>query len=145
MRVAPSHLIFPPTTISMFASLARQYPHAQLVYRGGSGLIAPDPDLSTAAVARQALSSIGVPVDRMVFEDKSRTTHENAIEATALVHPTNSRNGFWLPAPSICRAPSRCFRKAGWDVFPVPASYMTDGKFSFRLRFALATICRRWI
>src|SRR6185312_9892885 len=71
-----------------FASLARQYPQARLVYAGGSSLLAPHGmSITNADVAKKALAAYGVPVDRVTFEDKSRTTHENATAAAALVHP----------------------------------------------------------
>jgi uncharacterized SAM-binding protein YcdF (DUF218 family) len=31
-----------------------------------------------------------------------------------------------------------CFREAGWNVYPAPANYLTDGQFSSRLGFDLA-------
>jgi uncharacterized SAM-binding protein YcdF (DUF218 family) len=31
-----------------------------------------------------------------------------------------------------------CFREAGWNVYPAPANYLTDGQFSTRLGLDLA-------
>ncbi len=122
----------------VFASLARRYPQAKLLYTGGSGLIAPNPDLSNAEVARKALGGLGVPVEHMVFEDTSRNTYENAVKSAALVNPTKQQK--WLLVTSAQHMPRTvlCFRKAGWNVVPFPASYITSGEFNTRLQFALA-------
>lgn len=120
-----------------FAALAREYPKAHLVFAGGSGLLAPDPNIKDAEVARRALAGMGVPVDRMVFEDQSRNTYENAVKAAALVHPTPQQT--WLLVASARHMPRSlgCFRKAGWNIFPATTGYLTDGVFSARLTFNL--------
>ncbi len=67
-----------------FADLARRYPQAKLVFTGGSGDIFR-PDLKEAGIAREALKRMGVDVERVVFEDQSRNTYENATLSGALV------------------------------------------------------------
>jgi len=120
-----------------FAALARQYPQAKLVFTGGSGLLTPDAKVKDADVARQALGSIGVPVDRVIFEDMSRNTYENAIKTAALLHPTLQQN--WLLVTSAWHMPRAMasFRKAGWNVYAAPTDYMTSGEVSSRLQFDL--------
>ncbi len=116
-RGAPSAL-FSAGDYLVFAALIRQYPQAKLVFSGGSNLIAPsNTKLQPADVARHALASIGVPVDRMTFEDKSRNTYENAVKAAALMHPTPQQK--WLLVTGAFHMPRTVasFRKAGWNVF----------------------------
>ena len=90
--------------------------------------MAPAAKLTDAEVAKEALADVGVPVDRMIFEDKSRNTHENAINAAALVHPKPQEK--WLLVTSAFHMPRSIasFRKAGWNVYPAPTDYMTSGK-----------------
>ncbi len=120
-----------------FAALARQYPDAKLIYTGGSGFLMRDPRLSNAAVARQALESLGVPVERMMFEDVSRNTHENAVMAAEMAQPKPQQT--WLLVTSAFHMPRSmaCFRKAGWNVLPATTGYITPGTFSKTLRFNL--------
>lgn len=122
----------------MFAKLAREHPSAKLVFSGGSGLVAPNAVMKDAEVAKQALAFMGVPVDRMVFEDKSRNTHENAAMTAALVHPEPQQK--WLLVTSAFHMPRAmgCFRKVGWNVMPAPADYKTSGEWSSRPRLNLA-------
>lgn len=118
-----------------FATLARQYPQAKLMFSGGSGLLAPAAGMKDADVVRQILTGIGMPGERIMFEDRSRNTHENAVLAAAMAHPESRQN--WLLVTSAWHMPRAigCFRKAGWNVYPAPADYLSDGKFSTRLQF----------
>ena len=117
----------------VFAELARRYPQAQLVFSGGSGrLVSEDATLKDAEVARQTLNQIGVPTERMIFEDRSRTTHENATFSADLIHPRPDQT--WLLVTSAFHMPRAmaCFRAAGWPVLPAPAGYMTSTVASYR-------------
>ncbi|MFX6838583.1 YdcF family protein, partial [Acinetobacter baumannii] len=77
-----------------FAALARKYPKAKLVFSGGSSRITPLAGAREAEVAKQALASLGVPVEKMAFEDASRNTRENAVFSYNLVHPQGDET--WL-------------------------------------------------
>jgi uncharacterized SAM-binding protein YcdF (DUF218 family) len=121
-----------------FASLARQYPQAKLVFSGGSGRLTPDAQLKDAEVAKQIMASIGMPADRITFEDQSRNTYENAIKTAMLIHPTPQQK--WLLVTSAWHMPRamEVFRKAGWNVYAAPADYVTSGGFSSKLQFNLS-------
>jgi len=119
----------------VFAMRARDYPQARLVYAGGSSQLVPLSKLADAEVARQALAAYDVPLDRVTFETKSRTTHENAEAAALLIHPKPTEK--WLLVTSAHHMPRAigAFRKAGWNIYPAPADYRTDGKFTSDLHF----------
>ncbi|MGE3622427.1 MAG: YdcF family protein [Bdellovibrionales bacterium] len=122
-----------------FAALARQYPNAKLVYAGGSPIVAPVPGkLTNADVAREAMESIGLPVDRITFEGKSRNTYENAVNAAAIVHPRPDEK--WLLVTTAFHMPRAmgCFRKAGWNVYAAPSNYTTTGALNSDLNFDFA-------
>ena len=74
-------------------ALARRYPQARIVFTGGSGRLVPDAS-SEADVAVRLLESLGVTADRIIAEDRSRTTAENAIFTKALVNPKPTER--WL-------------------------------------------------
>lgn len=118
-----------------FAALARKYPDAQLVFSGGSPLVVPDSSIKDHEVAKQALASIGVPVDKMLFETESRNTHENAVNSFKLVHPSPDQT--WLLVTSAFHMPRALatFRKAGWPVLPATSGYVTGESFSTHLEF----------
>ncbi|MFY9286995.1 MAG: YdcF family protein [Alphaproteobacteria bacterium] len=120
-----------------FASLARQYPNAKLVYVGGSGLLTPDAKIKEVDVAVAALGKLGVPKERILVEDKSRNTRENARNAFTVLKP--EANQTWLLVTSAWHMPRSmaAFQKAGWSILPSPTGYLTSGTFSWKLDFSL--------
>lgn len=107
--------------------LARRFPSATLAFTGGSAsLIAKE--TSEADAARALWASIGYPVEKVVFEDKSRNTVENAVNTAALVKPKPGER--WLLVTSGYHMPRSVgiFRKAGFDVVAAPVDFRTSFK-----------------
>ena len=127
-----------------FASLARRYPAARLVF-SGRGVWRHADSYSEADVARAALAEMGLDTSRVAFENKSRNTAENAINSQALMHPQPGQ--VWLLVTSAAHMPRavNCFRAIGWNVLPYPVDYRTgeapDG-FVFEPRVALGSLDR---
>ncbi|MBM3584515.1 MAG: YdcF family protein [Alphaproteobacteria bacterium] len=115
-----------------FVALARRYPDARLVFSGGSAALTGDQP-PEAEGARRLLEDLGVPLERVTFEDRSRNTAENATETKALVDPQPGET--WLLVTSAFHMPRAVasFRKAGWAVVPVPMDYQTGGAGSIGL------------
>jgi len=105
-----------------FVALARRYPKAKLVFSGGSGEIVASP-VTEADVARVFYAELGIDPHRVLFESKSRNTHENAALAYRLVRPHPRER--WLLVTSAADLPRAVgsFRAAGWPVIAVPADY----------------------
>ncbi len=108
------------------AVLARRLPEAQVVVTGGAGalLLSGEPDGDTAP---RLLEALGVSRDRMVLENRSRNTYENAQFTRELLQPDSSRR--WLLVTSAFHMPrsAALFSKAGFDVIPWPVDYRTAG------------------
>jgi uncharacterized SAM-binding protein YcdF (DUF218 family) len=53
------------------------------------------------------------------------------------IHPGKEA---WLLVASASHMPRSiaCFREAGWNIYPAPANYLTDGQFSTQLGLDLA-------
>jgi uncharacterized SAM-binding protein YcdF (DUF218 family) len=107
------------------AELARRNPDARIVFTGGSGnLFAPDD--RDADAARPLLARLGVPPSRVLFEDRSRNTHENARESFRLARPGPDET--WVLVTSAFHMPRAvgCFRRAGWRVIAFPVDRRAD-------------------
>jgi len=104
--------------------LARDYPKARLAFTGGNGTLIHGPN-SEATVARDIFTELGVDQSRMVYEDRSRTTYENAVLLKALLNPQPGQ--LWLLVTSAWHMPRAVglFRHAGWTVLPYPVAYKT--------------------
>ena len=110
--------------MTAFVSLARRYPNAKLVFAGGTGQLVSGPQ-SEADVARALYQQLGIDPRRIVFENRSRNTHENALYARNLVHPRSDEH--WLLVTTAADLPRAVgsFRGVGWPVIAVPADYHT--------------------
>ena len=112
--------------LTVIAELARRYPDARIIFSGGSGAVifAERPE---AEFALQLLESLGVPRDRIVPEDKSRNTVENARFSRDLAQPKPGER--WLLVTSAYHLPRAVgiFRKAGFPVEAYPVDWRTRG------------------
>lgn len=70
---------------------------------------------------------IGVPRTRLILENRSRNTQENAAFSAALVQPKPGER--WLLVTSAWHMPRAigCFRQAGFTVDAFPVDYRTRG------------------
>jgi len=117
--------------LTEFIALARRYPKLKLVYTGGSASLT-NPTIKETMVARRLFDALGVAPGRVIYEDQSRNTHENAVLTHRLVAPLPGEK--WVLITSARHMPRSVgvFRKAGWDVIPFPVSYMTyEGDYRF--------------
>jgi len=72
--------------ITVIAELARKYQSARILYSGGNGSPVPGGG-SEAQIAAALFETFGVPARRLILEDQSRTTAENAAFSRRLVMP----------------------------------------------------------
>jgi uncharacterized SAM-binding protein YcdF (DUF218 family) len=121
--------------ITETAVLAHRYPQARIVASGGNAAILPRPHEEEAGLMRAELVALGVAGDRVLVEDRSRNTYENATLSRDLAHPQPGET--WLLVTSAWHMPRAvgCFRQIGWDVLPYPVDYRTEARP--RLEFLL--------
>jgi uncharacterized SAM-binding protein YcdF (DUF218 family) len=107
-----------------FVALSRRYPAARLLFTGGIGTVMPDVE-PEAVAARELFSELGLPPERVIYEDRSRTTYENAVFSRELAQPRPGET--WLLVTSAAHMPRSVgvFRHVGWTVIPWPTSYKT--------------------
>jgi uncharacterized SAM-binding protein YcdF (DUF218 family) len=106
------------------ADLARRFPRARVVYTGGSGDLLY-PQFKEAHVAPSVFAALGIDPERVMYEDRSRNTYENAVMTRDMVDP---RPGdVWLLVTSALHMPRSigCFRGIGWSVVAVPTDFVT--------------------
>jgi uncharacterized SAM-binding protein YcdF (DUF218 family) len=110
-----------------FATLARRYPDARLVYSGGSGSLI-DNEAKEADYAVKLMEQLGIPRARMEIERLSRNTAENATLTKALVQPKPGER--WLLVTSAAHMPRSMgiFRKVGFPVEAYPVDWRTGGE-----------------
>lgn len=108
------------------ARLAHAYPSARILVSGGNAFDADAPH-SEASAMRHLLIELGVSPSRIIIEDASRTTAENAAGVARL-----TPGGAWLLVTSAFHMPRAVgtFRKAGLHVIAAPTDWRVRGSGS---------------
>jgi uncharacterized SAM-binding protein YcdF (DUF218 family) len=122
--------------------LARRFPQARVVFSGGSGALFTTEGPEAVSAAR-LLEGLGIAKERTVLEDKSRTTHENALYTKRLIEPKPGER--WLLVTSAWHMPRAvgCFRQVGFAVEAWPVDYRTSGRVELRLHGSVHDGLRR--
>lgn len=113
--------------------LAQLYPAAKILISGGSGYMFPQGDTEAEAGMR-FFKDLGVDPARIIQEDGSRNTEENAQFTKQTLNPQPGET--WLLLTSAYHMPRSVglFRKAGFAVVPWPTDNFTAGNETFGLR-----------
>jgi len=138
--------------LTAFAELARRYPQAKLVFTGGAGQILFDRE-KEADIAGRLFAGLGLEPDRVLLEDRSKNTWQNALYTKDLVDPAPGER--WLVVTTAWHMPRSigCFRAAGFDVDAYPVDYRTRGRSDLWRPFSAVseglrrvdTATREWI
>ncbi len=125
--------------ITEFAKLANRFPHARLIYTGGSGSLRYQED-KEADFAAPFLRQLGVNTDRIIFENQSRNTYENAVLSYELAAPKPGET--WILVTSAAHMPRAvgCFRRTGWPgLIPYPVDFHFAGDENLTPPLSLAS------
>ena len=125
MRNAPAEDVVEGRLVAA-AELARRYPSARIVFSGGTG--APEYTPPETEAARAVFGQLGVPQNRISYEDRSRNTWENLAFAQKLVHP--KRGEVWVLATSASHLPRAMLiaDRLHWQLVPWPTDYKTTNE-----------------
>ncbi len=114
------------------AALALRFPEARIIFSGGSGrlrdLVTSRPDLPS--VASDFFASVGISNERVVWEDQSRNTAENAKFSFAIVKPNPDATWVLVTSAFHMGRALASFQAAGWpNIIPYPVDYRS-GNFA---------------
>lgn len=106
--------------------LALRHPQAKVVFTGGvGGLLARGAEAALPVGA--FLTEAGVAPERLVLENRSRNTYENAVFTRELVKPAAGERWYLVTSAYHMPRAMGLFRKAGFDVVAYPVDYRTRG------------------
>jgi uncharacterized SAM-binding protein YcdF (DUF218 family) len=117
------------------AKLAKRYPDARIVFSGGSAAVLFD-ERPEAEFALRLLEDLGLPRGRVIAEDKSRNTVENARFSRELAQPKPGER--WVLVTSAYHLPRAMgvFRNVGFPVEAYPVDWRTRGSGDMLRPFA---------
>ncbi|AHK43037.1 MULTISPECIES: YdcF family protein [Ensifer] len=134
------------------AMLAKRYPQARILISGGDGSFSGAYD-GDAKASEAFFATFGIGPERLIREEQSRTTFENARNTEALLTANSLANCALVTSAFHMPRSVGLFRKLGLEVTPWPTDYRTSGTvtpgFDFTqpsLNAQLATTAvREWI
>lgn len=134
-RIHPLELNEAGDRILEMIALARRFPEARLVFTGGAGAML-GAGVPEADEIRRKIGAYGLDPARIIFENGSRNTHENAVFTRDLVQPKPGER--WLLVTSAFHMPRSVgvFRKAGFEVEAYPVDFRTSGVGDLSLPFS---------
>jgi uncharacterized SAM-binding protein YcdF (DUF218 family) len=117
-------------------ALARHHPEAKLALVGGEGELFPVGFAEARATSGFVLDE-GISAQRIIIEEQSRSTHENAVFAKELIRPGPGQN--WILVTSAFHMPRAvaAFRAVDWEVIPYPVDFKVDPRTGLRANFNL--------
>ena len=117
-------------------ALALRYPRARIVFSGGNADLVLASGATEAEIALRLLASLGIPRDRVIAEERSRNTVENAVFSKELAAPKPGER--WLLVTSAHHMPRAIgvFRRAGFAVEAYPVDWRTRGRADLLRPFA---------
>lgn len=117
-------------------ALAHRYPDAKLVLLGGQTTLLPVGYTESRALVG-FIAGQGIDRTRVIVEQRSRTTYENAVLGKQLVEPKAGQ--VWVLVTSAYHMPRAVasFRAVGWPVIPYPVDYRVDRGRWLRPHFSL--------
>ncbi len=132
--------------------LAQKFPSARIVVSGGDGSLTGRYE-GDAVISERFFSAFGVGADRLLKDETSRTTFENAentrqlLAGKGLSHCLLITSGFHMPRSM------GIFRKLGIDVVPWPVDYRSTGDEGLGIDLSqpsqnvqlLSTAIREWM
>lgn len=132
--------------------LARNHPEARILISGGDGSISGGYE-GEAEAAERFFSAFGIPPDRLVKENASRTTYENTVNTAELLKSQGLENCLLITSAYHMPRAVGLFRAAGMTVAPWPVDYRTSGIAGLSLDFTqpalnaqiTTTAAREWM
>ena len=131
--------------------LAERYPTARIVLSGGGGLMSGETE-SEAETARRFFLAMGIEESRLVLEEESRNTIENAQFTRELLADGDGQAVLVTSAFHMPRSVG-LFRAQGVDVVPWPTDYRSTGNQGLAFDIAdpnsnfdtASTAIREWV
>lgn len=109
--------------VNRLRELAPDRPLSPVIISGGSVYGDSRPE---AEVDRRFLVSMGVPAERVIAEEQSRTTRENARQVSRICARRQLRRPLLVSTATHMPRAVLAFRQAGLEVIPAPADFVTD-------------------
>ena len=110
--------------------IIKKFDKAKIIFSGGSGIL-NRPDLNHAQVAKSFYKKIGIEIDKIIFENNSRNTHENIIYSKKIANPKINENWLLITSASHMKRALLIADKNNWELIPYAVDFKNIKDFKF--------------
>lgn len=123
--------------------LMQRNPKLRLLFTGGVGTLAGE-GMTESQRAKIYFDLMGVDASRVLYEDRSNTTFENAVLSAKL--PGVDKQQPWLLLTTAAHMPRSLavFQKVGWNVTPYPVDFRSPQTPSEDFEYSLEGGAAKW-
>ena len=127
------------------------YPEARALFTGGSGTLF-NQQYKEADIIDEFFAGLGYSGEKLLFENESRNTYENALFGKKLIQPKFGEN--WILITSAFHMPRSMgsFCRQGWPLIPYPVDHGSQKGNLLRVDFdfrgnlsGLSTAIHEWV
>ena len=108
--------------------IIRKFEKAKVIFSGGSGFVNRS-DLGHSQVAKLFYKKIGVDINKIYFEDKSRNTYENIIYSKSIAKPKKNENWLLITSAFHMKRALLIAEKNKWKLIPFAVDFKNIKEF----------------
>mgnify|MGYP001416729970 FL=1 len=108
--------------------IIRKFEKAKVIFSGGSGIVNRS-DLGHSQVAKLFYKKIGVDINKIFFEDKSRNTYENIIYSKKIAKPKKNENWLLITSAFHMKRALLIAEKNNWKLIPYAVDFKNVKEF----------------
>ena len=116
--------------------IIRKFEKAKVIFSGGSGIVNRS-DLGHSQVAKLFYKKMGVDINKIFFEDKSRNTHENIIYSKKIAKPKKNENWLLITSAFHMKRALLIAEKNNWKLIPYAVDFKNIKNFKLTPNFNL--------
>ena len=116
--------------------IIRKFEKAKVIFSGGSGIVNRS-DLGHSQVVKLFYKKMGVDINKIFFEDKSRNTHENIIYSKKIAKPKKNENWLLITSAFHMKRALLIAEKNNWKFVPYAVDFKNTKEFKLTPNFNL--------
>ena len=111
--------------------LMKKFPKAKIILSGGNGTLSK-PKLKGSDAAKMFYKLMGIEIDRIIFEDKSKNTYENFVFSKKFINNKNDETWLLVTSAFHMKRAMSVAKKLNLNFIPYPVDYMVGKNFEWK-------------
>ena len=120
--------------------LIRRFPNAKIIYSGGTPTLSKiKPKLTGIDVAKMFYTRMGVDINRIIFEDKSKNTYENLVLSKKFIDNKNDEKWLLVTSAFHMKRAMSVAEKLKLNFIPYPVDFTLNKNYRWTRKYIKGT------